>query len=225
MRPARIPSIAQLSIGWAVCGLLGTSVGCSSAADNTPKGIIPGMALGKFCHDLNRGGMPVSLTLIFGEPAIQSITARTGVCAPLKGMPCSTIPVGLVPLKLMEGDKVLASRSVILSNPADAGPVNEYVFQAVITTARSVAIGGGRITVPPICQDLDFPAPDGGVTDGSIGEGGAGDAAGAETGTASDAGASPEASPPPVDAPPVPVDAPPADGPAPEPDAQIVLSD
>lgn len=202
MRPARIPSFPQLTIGWAFFGLV--VLGCSSASDNTPKGIIPGMALGKFCHDLNRGGLPVVLTLQFGDPAIKTISARTGICAPLKGMPCLEIPVGRVPLKVMEGDKVLATRAVILSNGPDGGPPNEYVFQPVITNLQ-VAITGGRITVPPVCQDLDFTPPDGGAGDGGgslPGEAGVpADGPAAETGVVPpDAGADTAA--PVVDAPP-----------------------
>jgi hypothetical protein len=186
MRPARIPSSPHFLIGWAVLGLLGAAaLGCSSA-DTGPKGITEGMALGKFCHDLNRSGIPVTLTLQFGDPAITTISARTGVCAPLKGMPCQTIPVGLVQLKLMEADKELARRAVILSNGPDGGAPHEYLFQAIISNLQ-VGIVGGLVRAPEVCQELDFPVPDGGIRDaggdGSVGEGGAGDGGATEAGT------------------------------------------
>jgi len=212
MRPARIPSAPHFALGRSICGVLGLLLlGCSSASDNTPKGIIPGMALGKLCHDLNRGGLPITLTLQFGDPAISSITARTGVCAPFKGTPCASIPVGLVPLRVMEGDKLLATRSVLLSH-GDGGAPNEYVFQPIINNAGTqVVIVGGPIRFPDTCETLDFPPPDGGVRDGAGGgEGGAVDA-GAVDGSAPDAAAAD--APAPADAAvdaPVPADAAPA---------------
>jgi hypothetical protein len=126
-----------------------------------PGGITPGQALGKFCHELNRSGGPVELTLELGDPALVRITARTGVCAPPAGMPCLSIPVGRVPLRLLEGDKLLTSRAVILSDG------NEYVFQPVITSNLQVAVTGGRIATGT-CQGLDFPPPDGGSRDTAI---------------------------------------------------------
>jgi hypothetical protein len=165
--------------------------GCS-AADTGPKGIIPGaMALGKFCHELNRGGAPVTLTLQLGDPAITSITAKTGVCAPMAGMPCATIPMGKVPVKLFEGDHLLSSRSVILQPQAAGDMTKEYVFQAVITTNNDVVVTGGQIATGS-CQGLDFPPPDGGLQDGggdgSTLEAGATEA-GAEAGPGPDGGA------------------------------------
>jgi hypothetical protein len=186
MRPARIPCSPRIPIGWAA-GLLAMAALACSSSDPGPQGITEGSALGKFCHELNRGGQPVTLTLQLGDPAIISITAKTGVCAPMVGTPCATIPVGKVPVKLMEGDRVLTTRSVILTLPEPGMPLNEYVFQPVITNNLQVAITGGRIA-SGTCQSLDFPAPDGGVRDG--GEAGASDG-----GTAGEVGA--DAPPPP----------------------------
>lgn len=173
MRPARIPHFPHTPIAWAVCGVFGILlVGCGSSDDNRPKGIIPGMALGKLCHELNRGGLPITLTLQLGDPVLASITARTGVCAPMKGMPCASIPVGLVPLRVMEGDKLLASRTVILW-PGDGGVTNEYLFRPLVNNAgTAVEITGGQIRFDS-CKGLDFAPPDAGVGDG--GEGGATD--------------------------------------------------
>jgi hypothetical protein len=126
-----------------------------------PTGIIPGQALGKFCHELNRSGLPLDLTLEFGAPAVVRISARTGVCAPPAGMPCLAIPIGLVPLRLLEGDKILFTRSVVLSDG------REYVFQPVITNNLQVALTGGQLG-SGVCQDLDFPGPDGGPGDASV---------------------------------------------------------
>jgi hypothetical protein len=164
MRPVARLFAARPRAVPAACALLLMALGCG-AADNGYKGIVPGMALGKLCHELNRGGAPVTLTLQFGDPAMVSITATTGVCAPQPGTPCTTIPVGLVPIKLFEGDRLLTSRSVTLTPPAAGAPPNEYVFQPVITTGLQVAVTGGRIA-PGTCQGLDFPPPDGGARDG-----------------------------------------------------------
>lgn len=175
----------------AAIALLLVLAGACSSADKGPKGIVPGMALGKLCHELNRGGAPVTLTLQFGDPPITSITGITGKCAPAPGTPCTSIPVGKVPIKLFEGDKLLTTRFVVLYPPAD--PPTEYVFQPVVaydnTGRQVVAVTGGRIA-PGTCRDLDFPAPDGGIADGgdaATGEGGAAEA-GTEGG-APDAGA------------------------------------
>jgi hypothetical protein len=194
MRPARIPCSPRIPIGWAVGGLLAMAALACSSSDPGPQGITEGSALGKFCHELNRGGQPVTLTLQLGDPAIISITAKTGVCAPMAGTPCAMIPVGKVPVKLMEGDRVLTTRSVILTLPEPGMPLNEYVFQPVITNNLQVAITGGRIA-SGTCQSLDFPAPDGGVRDG--GEAGASDGGTAGEVGAVDAGA--DAPPPPAD--------------------------
>jgi hypothetical protein len=167
--------------------LLSALAGGCSAADSGPQGVVPGaMALGKFCHELNRSGTPVTLTLQLGDPAITSITAKTSVCAPAAGMPCTIIPMGKVPVKLFEGDHLLTSRTVLLLPQKAGNPTREFVFQAVITDTNQVVVTGGEIATGS-CQALDFPPPDGGVTDG--GDGGAVDGGAAEGGTPGDAGA------------------------------------
>jgi hypothetical protein len=175
----------------AACALLLVLAGACSSADKGPKGIVPGMALGKMCHELNRGGAPVTLTLQFGDPPITSITAITGKCAPMPGTACTSIPIGKVPIKLFEGDKLLTSRDVVLY--PEGHPPTEYVFQPVVaydnTGRQVVAVTGGRIA-PGTCRDLDFPGPDAGVTD--AGDAATGEAGGVEAGTeggAPDAGA------------------------------------
>jgi hypothetical protein len=132
-------------------------------------------------------------------------------------MPCTTIPVGRVPIKVFEGDRLLVSRDVILNPPATvninkdgacpagytlvppmAGPPtqcraapNEYVFEPFISSTLQVGVTGGRIA-PGTCSGFDFPPPDGGVTDGggdgAILEAGIAEG-GVEAGPAADAGA------------------------------------
>jgi hypothetical protein len=169
-----------------VGGLLAVvALGCGGGQSG-PTGITEGQALGKFCHELNRSGQPVVLTMQLGDPAILTITARTSVCAPMAGMPCAKIPVGLVPLKILDADKVLLSRSVVLVKD------REYVFQPVINNNLQVALTGGQLD-PGVCQNLDFPPGDGGARDGGEGgvaEGGAGDGGPADT-AAPDAGVQP----------------------------------
>ena len=181
MRPVRIPSSPQIAIGRAACSVLVlAALGCGGG-QNGPTGIIDGGALGKFCHELNRGGQPVLLTLQLGDPSIFTITARTSVCAPMAGTPCATIPVGLVPLKILDGDKLLYARNVVLKGGA------EYVFQPKITNSLQITLSGGELGTG-VCQGLDFPVPDGGYKD--AGEGGVspGDGGAGEVGS-SDAGA------------------------------------
>jgi hypothetical protein len=133
----------------------------AAAEDSEPGEMIVGTAFGKFCHELNRGGQSVELTMEFGRAPTVRISGRTGVCAPPAGTPCLVIPAGRVWVRLLEGDKELTSRYVVLS----AG--DEYVFQSVITTTSQVAITGGRIA-DGTCAGLDFPPPDGGTSDSSM---------------------------------------------------------
>ena len=124
------------------------------ATDSSGTGAGP--ALGKLCHELNRGGALVTLTLEIGEAPPARLSAITGKCTPPRGTPCMPIASGQVPVRLFEGDRVLAARTVVLIGGS------EYVFQPIIDATGSVAITGGRIA-SGTCQDLDFPAPDGGA--------------------------------------------------------------
>src|SRR4051794_22923329 len=71
-------------------------------------GVAP-MAVAKFCHELNRSGRSIDLRLELGSPPLVQVTASTETCSPPLGMPCTSIPVGVVPVKLFEGDTLLAS--------------------------------------------------------------------------------------------------------------------
>jgi hypothetical protein len=171
MRPVAVAPTPQrpLPLTASAIVLLALFAGCS-AADTGPKGIIEGAsALGKFCHELSRSGAPVTLTLQLGEPAITSISATTGVCSPMVGMPCASIPMGRVPVKLFEGTKLLSTRDVVLLPPKAGAPTKEYVFQAAVDNSTlQVVVIGGQIA-SGTCAGLDFPPPDGGAGDGGDG--------------------------------------------------------
>jgi hypothetical protein len=116
-----------------------------------------GQALGKFCHQLNRGGSPVILTLEIGDAPTVRITAQTNQCQPPAGAPCPVIPAGQVSLRLFEGEKLLVSGTMMLD---DGG---EYLFRGTIgPETPTVKITAGRIAAGT-CQSLDFPIPDAGA--------------------------------------------------------------
>jgi hypothetical protein len=66
------------------------------------------------------------------------------------------IPAGPVPVRVLQGDKLLISREVVLLDG------DEYVFQPAITTTLEVVLTGGRIATGT-CKGLDYPAADGGT--------------------------------------------------------------
>jgi hypothetical protein len=140
------------------------------SGDDGPTGITEGMAVAKFCHQLRRQTATVDLTLEFGQPPITRMTTRTNFCTPVAGMPCTTVPVGLVPLRLLEGDVVLATRNVVLQNGG------EYGFQAVVNSVGQVAIAGFSLNGGTCTMEF-LPAPDGGFPDvGPAPDSGGGDA-------------------------------------------------
>jgi hypothetical protein len=164
-----------------------------------PTGITPGMAVAKMCHQLSRTGAAVDLTLEFGEPAIARIIARTNTCAPPPNMPCTPIPVGRVPVRLLEGDRVLARATFILQNG------REYGFEPIASPTGPLVIQGVPLNAGACMLDF-LPAPDGGFPDlGAPREAGGGDASGVD-GLADAAGADGG----------VGLDAPPAEGGAPD---------
>jgi hypothetical protein len=174
---------------WSALGaaaLASCGMGDPPPLDN--RGISDGSAVAKFCHDLHRSTSGIDLTLVFGNPPLAQISATTGNCTPPLGETCMTIPVGVVPLKLMEGDRELASGAIRLTSNL------EYVFAAVVSgqtgqpTVRNgvfkpefkCAVTDPRIEVDAGPRDGAADAsdggPDGGAPDGSA-EAGAPDAA------------------------------------------------
>ena len=119
MRPARIPYFLQIPSVRALGGLLAlVALGCGGQSG--PTGITEGEALGKFCHELNRGGEQVMLTLQLGDPAVFNITARTGVCAPMAGMPCAKIPVPPPPSRVNTLFSIVWLSIAPMSSPYEA---------------------------------------------------------------------------------------------------------
>jgi hypothetical protein len=168
--------------------------GCNSD-NNDPQGnegIVAGMAAGKFCHQLNRSGRSIDLTLEFGTPALTRLTASTGTCSPPIGQLCQRIPVGIVPSRLLEGDKVLATgRFTLLAN-------REYVFFGVVSASTGQpSVNNGELDVRFKCSTINPLTPtDGGAMDAAeagVPDGGDGGVDGAPDAgaidTAGDAGA------------------------------------
>jgi hypothetical protein len=171
-RPAR--GAWSWSPGYVAGALAAASLVFASAClsdDNDPNsGITAGQASGKFCHDLNRGGADVALTLELGLPTLARFTAVTGQCSPPLGTACTAIPVGAVPTRLLEGETVLASGTLY---PVNGG---SYIFRAYISTHPTVT----QIALSPelSCQATSFVFDDGGVGGVSVPDGGALDGGG-----------------------------------------------
>jgi hypothetical protein len=190
MRPARPSPAPRLAFLAPVRGasMIALALWLGGCGGSEPaQKIIPGqMGLGKFCHNLNRGGQPVTLTLELGSPTIVTFTGRTGACSPPVNTPCTPIPVGRVPVRLLENGNPLAAITVMMSAN------HEYVFEPVVNSAGSLVISGG-VLHDNTCQALDFPGPDGGFpAEAGAGDGGVADAgeAGGSDGGVADGGAS-----------------------------------
>ena len=117
------------------------------------------------------------------------------------GEPCVQIPVGRVPLRVIEEGQVRAVGSAVLTNGV------EYVFEPGFTSSGEVGIATLSFNPGYRCQTTDpLPVRDGGVVDGG-GDDGAGKDGPPADGGAPDTGLVDVT----ADAP---ADAPPADAPA-----------
>jgi hypothetical protein len=183
-------------IGWLVrpAGALAAAsiwfAGCSSddnagfPTDNS--GLMPGQAQGKFCHDLVLNGAKTELIFEIGTPTLVRFTALTYTCSPSLGSPCTVLPVGYLPARLIAGTTVLSSGGIRI------GPGGKYFYRARISDHPTV------MTIPldqPVsCEANEIDFSDGGApSDGAMADGGASDSAGPDGGTdAMDAAASPD---------------------------------
>jgi hypothetical protein len=203
MRSRRDDEPSPASLRWALAGGALLLLGACGGGNSVPTGIIPGMAVAKFCHQLSHNGAPTTLTLEVGDKThFTTINALTGTCQPPAGQPCATVPVGLVELRIKEADNLLATRQVILHDG------QEYLVQPGVNSADgTLGIGGGPL-LNGRCINLDFLPLDGGVGDGG-GDGAIAGEAGVADGGVADAAA--DASAPDAGALDVAIDAPAAD--------------
>jgi hypothetical protein len=173
--PTRSPLWTALgAAAMAACGM-------SDPAPFDNRGLLEGQSVAKFCHDLHRSNANIDLTLEFGNPPLARITATSGNCTPPLGEMCTMIPVGLVPLRLMEGDRELASGAIRLS------PNLEYVFAAVVSAQTGMPTVRNGVFKPEFKCALTDPRVD--VDGGSdAGEAGTMEAGAQEAGN-TDAGA------------------------------------
>jgi hypothetical protein len=139
--------------------------GCEGS--HGPTGITTGMAVGKFCHQLTHNSQPTTLSLEVGDKVhFTRFVAVTGGCQPEAPAPCLAIPVGLVELRVKEGDVLLATRQVILHDG------EEYLFQPGVNSLDgTLGIGGGPL-LKGRCMNLHFTdggvASDGGTSDAGL---------------------------------------------------------
>jgi hypothetical protein len=153
--------------GWtgpvrAALAMVALIAGCGDdSAPEGNEGIKEGQALGKFCHQFNRSGHSIDLTLEFGQPAVAKVTASSGACAPAIGMPCASLPVGSFPARLMEGNKVLATGHFTLQKGG------QYVFEAVVSPSTgNPTVRTSPVLAPQMCETVDLIGRDAGPGDG-----------------------------------------------------------
>jgi hypothetical protein len=174
---------------WLLSGIWAASLlaaGCSDDPQKIPvdnSGVIAGAsARVKFCHRLKREGKPITLTVEFGSPALARVSAETGTCSPPINVPCTEVPVGYFPGRLLEGNTLLAPGTFRLAAN------DEYLLWAEVSnaTGRPIVVVDATFNTGQ-CSGYEGIPRDGGA-DG--GDGGAiGDAnAAADVAIQADAG-------------------------------------
>jgi hypothetical protein len=108
-----------------------------------------GPALVKFCHQFHRSGKDIDLTLQFGQPPAVMMTAATGSCSPALGQPCIDVPRGTLPVKLMEGEKVLVQTKI----PVRGG---ESLAYPIVTGLGELAIRFVPLADGKHCDSTDL---------------------------------------------------------------------
>lgn len=130
-----------------------------------------GMATAKFCNPLSANNMSVEFTLEIGTNKVQ-IKASSGQCTPIKGMPCTAIPAGTIPVRLLvEGEPVLEG----VWGPIM--PNTETLFLTTLDAQNFPDLEGGTFRAEVKCNTVDFDTIFGGP------DGGAGSDAGSDGGT------------------------------------------
>jgi hypothetical protein len=155
-------------------GSSGGSGGSSTAprADGGAADLPPvkesGMAVGKFCNLLVDGmGQNVEFTLEIGTKKV-TFKAISDSCTPIKGMPCTAISGGDVPVRLS------AKGMLLLEGVWQGIEANtEVLFLATIDdTSQQLDLQGGAFKPAVKCNTVDldtlFPPGDGGASDSGI---------------------------------------------------------
>jgi hypothetical protein len=162
----RVRLTTSRTLGALLTASLLTATGCQHHEDRKAptdnSAVIPGRALVKFCHDLRLDGKPITLSVEFGQPALASISAVSGTCSPPIPMPCTGVPVGTYPGRLMDGPTVLHAVTVQFNDG------EEYLLRARISssTGRPIVVKD-RDFNPGNCAQFDgYPKTDGGAGDG-----------------------------------------------------------
>jgi hypothetical protein len=143
--------------------------GAGSVPPRDNSGITEGQAFVKFCHLFTRNGADLALTMEFGQPPLARLTAHSGLCSTPVGEPCIGVPVGNVPVQLLDGD------SVLLSGLATLRDGTALLFVPVATSG-GVALRSRFLESADACR-ADPTASDGGTRDSTATDGGTADAA------------------------------------------------
>lgn len=121
-------------------------------------GAVASGAVGKFCHELARGGtQDIVLTLAIGTGgSAVRLNAWTLECSTAVGTACQSIPVGInVPVAMLDGNTLIASA---VAPAIEAG--KEYLFLGFFDDNRQAAVFDGFVLPSDTtCKDLDPFAP------------------------------------------------------------------
>jgi hypothetical protein len=150
--------------------------GCDSQEGQGPptdnSRIIPDAgAVMKFCHSIKlRDGKPVVLTVEFGAPPLVRVSAETGTCSTPVNIPCTGVPAGVYPGRLLDGTALLMD-GIFIFNPGD-----DYLLTGRINGNGDPTIAVTRLPGAGMCAGYNFFPSDGGA-DGGNGDGAISDGA------------------------------------------------
>jgi hypothetical protein len=110
----------------------------------------------KFCHQLRRTNAEIDLIFEVGDPPAVRLLVRTNTCAPARNEPCASVPAGRQPLRVVEGDRTLATSFFIFQEG------REYGFQPVVDATGRVVVMSAVLDAGT-CPTVGLPPPDAGA--------------------------------------------------------------
>lgn len=155
-------------------GITGTGPGTGGGPGRSDAGTSPtdvmlppimesGMATAKFCNPLSTQSGEVEFTLEVGTKKTL-IAAKSGQCTPIKGMPCTPISAGTIPVRvLFEGEALLEG----VWGPIT--PNTEVLFIMSLDAQNLPDLDGGTLKADIKCNTLDLETLLGGADGGAGG--------------------------------------------------------
>jgi hypothetical protein len=124
----------------------------------------------KFCNALAlQGNGNLRLSLQVGDPPVV-MTANSGECSTPTGSPCKLVPVGMVPVRLVDD-----MAEEVASGTATIKAGEQWIMVATIGANNLPAVKGGTLMAQYMCSTIDpFMVPDGGMMEPPSPDAGAG---------------------------------------------------